>query len=548
MIVRELINLIGFKVNESQMRQAEARVNTLKNKMRTFGTQATLLLTAPFVGLNIWLAKTLSGFEQMDVAFETMIGSAEEADKLIQDMLNFAAKTPFEIQNIGGVVKQLLAVGIETDKVIPTLKALGDTAAGLSVPIQRLALNYGQIKTQTKLTGRELRDFAVAGVPLLDELSKMLNKSTSEIRDMVSRGEIGFKEVEQAFINMTSEGGRFANLMIKQSATLGGMWSNFKDLVVLSARDFSKELLPVFKSIVLFMIRILEAFKSLTPTMKRTLFALAALLAVIGPLTLAFVGLVKVGLAIQSVLLAITGAAKLTTVTTLLALGKFALIGIALAAALGLALVLFEDIFRFMNGQSSLLGLLVGKLGEYNEKLKEMGIFFLDNFKKVLQDISRAFDGFIEFTIGIFTGRWKFALDGLIKLFINTMKAIGDVILIPFQAIADLKNKIFGGKKISIKEQFMQDLNTVNKFFQERFPQVTQQGRIIERAAQTVGIPRTGATLNQFTVSPEVNVNLTGTDLTTETVTQVSNSVASAVDEAMKRATRDLINAMPEDE
>ena len=120
---------------------------------------------------------------------------------------------------------------------------LGDVSAGLSVPMERLILNFGQVKAQAKLTGRELRDFAVAGVPILDELARNLNKSKSEIQDMVSAGKIGFGEVTEAFKSMTSEGGRFNNLMEEQAKTLLGRISNLKDNFELFLREQGNGLL-----------------------------------------------------------------------------------------------------------------------------------------------------------------------------------------------------------------------------------------------------------------------------------------------------------------
>ena len=175
------------------------------------------------------IIKVRGEFQQLAVAFETMLGSKSKADKLMADVVEFAAKTPFQLTDVSGGTKQLLAYGVAAEDILPTLKSLGDVSAGLSVPIERLILNYGQVKTQMQLTGRELRDFNVAGVPIIAELSKNLKKSETEIQDMVSAGKIGFKDVEAAFRSMTEEGGRFANLMDKQSATITGQISNLKD-------------------------------------------------------------------------------------------------------------------------------------------------------------------------------------------------------------------------------------------------------------------------------------------------------------------------------
>lgn len=168
-------------------------------------------------------------YEQAKISFTTMLGSADKAESLLSKLSSFAKQTPFELTDVRENAKQLLAMGISADHIVPTMKALGDVSAGLGVPMERLALNYGQVITKGKLAGQELKDFTTAGVPLLDELSKNLGKSKTEIQDMISKGQISADMVTEAFKTMTSEGGRFADLMAKQSGTLSGMRSNFSD-------------------------------------------------------------------------------------------------------------------------------------------------------------------------------------------------------------------------------------------------------------------------------------------------------------------------------
>ena len=188
---------------------------------------------AAFVGGIGFLGKSMimaaGEFEQTKIAFTTMLGDAAKANTLLRDLADFAARTPFTLTGIEQSAKQLLAMGIESDKLIPTLKALGDVSAGVSIDLGRVAYNYGQVKTQTKLTGVELKDFMRAGIPLLSELAKNLGESESEIKGMVSAGKIGFPEVEAAFKSMSDEGGKFFNLMDKQSQTMLGRVSNLQD-------------------------------------------------------------------------------------------------------------------------------------------------------------------------------------------------------------------------------------------------------------------------------------------------------------------------------
>ena len=179
-----------------------------------------------------WRAYTLAGnLQQADVAFTTMLGGAVAAKKMLQDLSDFAANTPFELTGVRQTAKQLLAYGIEAHKIIPTLKALGDVSAGLSVPIEQVAYAYGQVKSAGRLVGNDLKQFINAGVPIIQELAKNMGVAESQIKDMVSAGKIWFADVEKAFQTMSSEGGKFANLMEKQSDTMMGAWSNLQDSI-----------------------------------------------------------------------------------------------------------------------------------------------------------------------------------------------------------------------------------------------------------------------------------------------------------------------------
>ena len=209
--------------------------------------------------------KQAAAFEQAQIAFSTMLGSAEAATKLLGELADFAKKTPFELQGIEASAKMLLAMGAEADEVIPELKMLGDVSAGLNVPLDRLALNFGQVRTQGKLTGRELRDFNVAGVPLIDTLAKLKGVSKEAIAELVSKGKIGFDDVKLAFEAMTGEGGKFGNLMEAQSKTLPGMIENLKDEFNLLMREIGKELLPAAKMLVTFALeKLIPALRELS--------------------------------------------------------------------------------------------------------------------------------------------------------------------------------------------------------------------------------------------------------------------------------------------
>lgn len=214
-----------------KFKQVGSSMERLGDAFRRGGLMATgFLATLGVAGTQ--MLKIAGDIEQNRIAFETMTGSAEEAMILLQDVSDFAIKTPFDLPGVVQGARQLMAMGASTEQVIPELKMLGDVAAGLGVDLNRVILNFGQVRTQGKLTGRELRDFAILGVPLIDELAQSLGVAKTEIAEMVSAGEIGFPEVQAAFERMAGEGGKFENLMEKQAKSLKGIFENIRDQMV----------------------------------------------------------------------------------------------------------------------------------------------------------------------------------------------------------------------------------------------------------------------------------------------------------------------------
>ena len=133
--------------------------------------------------------------------------------------------------DIASATKQLLAYGLEAEKVNDTLVRLGDIAAGLSIPIGDLAYLYGTTMTQGRLFTQDLRQFMGRGIPIAEELAKQFNVTKDAVGELVTAGKVGFTEVEKAIISMTSSGGKFAGLMEAQSKTITGQISNIEDSI-----------------------------------------------------------------------------------------------------------------------------------------------------------------------------------------------------------------------------------------------------------------------------------------------------------------------------
>lgn len=176
-------------------------------------------------------------FEQYLTSFQVLMGGIDRAEKRMQELTRFAAVTPFELPQLVVAEQRLLAYGVAVKDTAKILPMLGDISMGNAEKLDRISLAYGQVITNQRLYGTELRQFAENGVPLLAELAKMYGVTEAEMRQMVSDGAIGADAVTAAMESMTSAGGKFFGMMDKQSQTMNGMLSTLRDNFGIFARD-----------------------------------------------------------------------------------------------------------------------------------------------------------------------------------------------------------------------------------------------------------------------------------------------------------------------
>ena len=209
--------------------------------MRRFGnTLAKLGIGFSLGNLVRQIAQTRGEFQQLEVAFTTLLQSKEKADALMSQMVELAAKTPFDLQGVASGARQLLAYGFAAEDVTDVLTRLGNVAAGLGLNLQDLTWLYGTTAVQGRLYTRDMMQFQSRGIDLAGELSAMMGKTRAEISQMVTEGKIGFPEVQKAIERMTNEGGKFYNLMQEQSKTITGLISNLGDAIDMMFNDIGK--------------------------------------------------------------------------------------------------------------------------------------------------------------------------------------------------------------------------------------------------------------------------------------------------------------------
>lgn len=236
------LDIDDFNVSAQAMERHIQQISTnvqaesadMEQSLMEFAQKGAMYIQTYLVGQGMMnllnsIVQVRGQFQQLEIAFGTMLGSEEKANALMQQMINTAAHTPFDLQGVAEGAKQLLAYGESADKVNDTLVRLGNIASGLSIPLNDIVYLYGTTMVQGRLYAQDVRQFTGRGIPLVKELAQMYGVTAEEINNMVSAGKIGFPDVEKVLNKLTDAGGQFYNLMEKQSASLTGMISNLED-------------------------------------------------------------------------------------------------------------------------------------------------------------------------------------------------------------------------------------------------------------------------------------------------------------------------------
>lgn len=240
----------------ARLRTAGRSVDELKGKARdvsremegldrvSAGVKDTIgKLAAAFTARELVskIATVRGEFQQLEVAFKTMLGSADKANALMAQLTHTAAVTPFGMEDVAQGAKQLLAYGLEAEKVNGTLIRLGDIAAGLSVPLNDLVYLYGTTMTQGRLYTQDLNQFTGRGIPMVAELARQFGVAEDKVKGLVEEGRVGFPEVQKVIESLTNTGGKFGGLMEAQSHTITGQLSNIEDAFDMMFNNIGKQ-------------------------------------------------------------------------------------------------------------------------------------------------------------------------------------------------------------------------------------------------------------------------------------------------------------------
>lgn len=228
----------GVRNTSKQIEQSGLGIEDLFNRM----TKAAAAFGAGFTAKELIsnIAQVRGEFQQLEVAFKTMLGSEDKANTLMQQLVKTAATTPFDLQGVANGAKQLLAYGENVENINDDLIRLGNIAAGLSQPLGDIVYLYGTTMTQGRLYTNDLNQFTGRGIPMIRELAKSFGVAENEVKGLVEAGKVGFPEVQKVIQNLTNEGGMFYNLMQEQSKTITGQISNIEDAIATMFNEIGK--------------------------------------------------------------------------------------------------------------------------------------------------------------------------------------------------------------------------------------------------------------------------------------------------------------------
>ena len=207
----------------------------------TAGITALAAITKNAISSSVQYAAKI---ERIGVSFETLLGSASEAQTVLEDLRQFSVKTPFTFEELAPAAQRLLAFGTEAKDVVQTMRDLGNAAQGDRMILDRLVDAYGKVQAGGRASLEELNRFTEAGVPLMKQLAEDLGLTNEELFKFVSQGKVGFQEVDRALQNLTRGQGAFAGMLDEQSLTLEGAMSTLKGSVQELGRSIANDLLP----------------------------------------------------------------------------------------------------------------------------------------------------------------------------------------------------------------------------------------------------------------------------------------------------------------
>lgn len=431
-------------------RQFEQTGSAVRGMASQLSAVSNSLLLVGGAGLTASGAMVKLGgdLEQTANAYEVMLGSASRAQALLTDVQQFAAATPFRLPEIQRATRSLLAFGISSEQIIPTLRMIGDIAAGTQQPIGELSEIYGNAAVQGRLFMEDINQLTGRGVPVIQALATVMGVTANEVRGLVESGKIGFPELQRAFQVMTAEGSQFGGMTEKLAQTTLGRWTTVMDGMGATLIGMSAALLPMANQISAMLTRLTEAVNGMSAAQKaalgQTVVWGSALLLGVGAAIKAGEGLAVVAGLFPAVAEAAGAAGAISAV----AAGRLA--GVIATIKTGVSMTLLSPIGLAIGATIAAIVGLIGILmstgpelkffreaaGGGLQVLKAVAISLLPSLKSLMSSLSGVFQ-----VVGLLAGS---LLATLLPIVAKVVQALAFVLIPVLQGVAFLIRLIVG--------------------------------------------------------------------------------------------------------
>jgi tape measure domain-containing protein len=330
-----------FQMAADKATKAWEPMETLGTGLLDIGKTLSAAVTLPLVGIGAAAIKVGEDLNVAELAFTTMLGSAEKSKQFLDELKTFAAATPFEFTDLVQAAKRMQAMGFEAEKVVPTLRTVGDTVAAMGGGkdvIDGITNALAQMQNRQKVSAEEMNQLVQRGVKAWEYLAQGIGVSIPEAMKLAEKGAISASVAIPAILQGMQQ--KFGGQMEKMSATLTGTWSNFKDTLTLTLAEIGQTLTPILTQIVQAAMPLLDWakqaaqwFSQLPDPIQKGALAFAAMAAAVGPILLVAGQLATSIAALMPVL---TGLGTTLGIGTAAVLGWAAAIPIAVAALVAL--------------------------------------------------------------------------------------------------------------------------------------------------------------------------------------------------------------------
>ena len=278
----DLVVRIGADTRDlnKSLGKVQRNIRSMTGNLSRLGESLSRSITLPLAAFGAAAVKSAADLEALETSFVSLTGSARGAADMMNQLNEFTANTPFQIEAVATAARQLIASGTEISQVNEQLQFLGDIAATSGTTIDEIAAIFAKVNAKGKVELENLNQLAERGIPIF----KALAEATGLPADALGAGAVSVEQFNTVLKSFAEEGGFAAGAMERLSQTTAGLFSTTLDNVKLAAASFGELFLPAVNQVLEKVIALSKSFTKLSPETKRVIAIVAAFVATLGPL------------------------------------------------------------------------------------------------------------------------------------------------------------------------------------------------------------------------------------------------------------------------